>query len=155
LRLGGAGGEEVPVDHLEQPRPERRCGFLGELGAAIKRGCAMPLVSAPPAGRAERLGLMPAGKGAIPADAMPSRIVNGGHRHQTGAELAGSWYGRPVIVCDLDLATDYGARGDALPGTVPGRFHIADQGGEPALPEARPYDRVDGLSETAGQRPQG
>jgi hypothetical protein len=48
-----------------------------------------------------------------------------GHRHRIGAELAGSWNGRPAVVLDLDLATDYGSRGEDAGGVVRGRFHVA------------------------------
>jgi hypothetical protein len=120
--------ERLPVDDAAQQRPARRRGFFGELAAAVKRGSTVPMSGAPPAGRAERLGLVPVPPGGGQAEALPSRIVHGGHRHKIGGELAGDWDGRPAIVCDLHLDTDYGARGDALPGTVSARFHIAALG---------------------------
>ena len=116
------------MDDAARQRPARRRGFFGEFAAAVKRGSAVPVSGAPPAGRAERLGLVPVPPGGGQAEALPSRIVHGGHRHKIGGELAGDWDGRPAIVCDLHLDTDYGSRGDALPGTVSGRFHIAALG---------------------------
>jgi hypothetical protein len=120
--------EGLPVDDAAQQRPARRRGFFGEFAAAVKRGSAMPMSGAPPAGRAARLGLVPVPPGGGQAEALPSRIVHGGRRHTIGGELAGDWDGRPAIVCDLHLDTDYGSRGDALPGIVSGRFHIAAVG---------------------------
>jgi len=116
------------VDDAAQPRPARRRGFFGEFAAAVKRGSAVPVSGAPPAGRAERLGLAPVPSGSSQAEALPSRIVHAGHRHTIGGELAGDWDGRPAVVCDVHLDTDYGSRADALPGTVSGRFHIAALG---------------------------
>ena len=82
------------MDRPGQAR-RRRPGFLGELRDAVKRGSAGPVSVPPPAGRAERLGLAAPGLAGSQAEALPSRIVHAGHRHKIGAELAGSWHGRP------------------------------------------------------------
>jgi len=104
--------------------PERRRGFFGEMRDAVKRGSGGPVNAPAPAGRAERLGLAPPGTAGSRAEALPSRIVHAGHRHKIVSELAGSWQGRPALVFDLDLATDYGGRGEDTGGTVTGRFHV-------------------------------
>ncbi|HMD91180.1 MAG TPA: hypothetical protein VKG80_00910 [Trebonia sp.] len=88
----------------------------------------MPLRGDPPAGRAGRLGLAPPPAGSSRAEQLPSPIVHGGSRHAIGGELAGNWRGRPAIVFDLDLATDYGSRGDGDGGVVHKRFHVAALG---------------------------
>lgn len=116
----------------EQDRPGRRRGLLGELGAAVRRGSGMPLRDGPPSGRSERLGLAP--PGGSQAETLPSRLVHAGTRRQIGAELAGTWHGRPALVFDLELATDYSARGGADPGLVRGRFHVAVVGVRRSLP---------------------
>ena len=113
------------MDDRGQAVPGRRHGFLGEIGDAVRRGRVGPVISAPLAGRAERLGLAPPGLAASQAEAFSSPIVHAGHRHAIGAELAGSWQGRPAVVFDLQLATDYGGRGDDAGGVVTGRFHVA------------------------------
>jgi hypothetical protein len=103
----------------------RRRGFLGELRDAAKRGSAGPVNAPASAGRAERLGLAPPGTAGSQAEALPSRIVHAGHRHKIVSELTGHWQGRPAVVFDLDLATDYGGRGEDTDGVVKGRFHVA------------------------------
>ena len=113
------------MDHSGQARPGRQRGFFGEMRAAVKRGSAGSLSMAPPAGRAERLGLAAPGRAGSQAEALPSRIVHAGHRHGIGSELAGRWRGRPAVVFDLHLATDYGGRGEDVGGVVTGRFHVA------------------------------
>jgi len=113
------------VDQEGQASPGRRRGFLGEMRDAVRRGSAGPVTAAPPAGRAVRLGLAPPGPAASQAEALPSPIVHAGHRHAIGSELAGSWHGRPAVVFDLELATDYGSRGEDAGGVVTGRFHVA------------------------------
>ena len=113
---------------MDRPGPARRGrqpGFFGELRDAVKRGSAGPVSVPPPAGRAERLGLAAPGLAGSQAEALPSRIVHAGHRHKIGAELAGSWHGRPAVVFDLHLATDYGGRGEDAGGVETGRFHVA------------------------------
>ncbi len=112
------------MDHFEQA-PGRPRGFLGEMRAAVKRGSAGPVNMAPPAGRAERLGLVAPGPAGSQAEVLPSRIVHAGHRHSIGSELAGHWHGRPAVIFDLQLATDYGSRGEDPGGVVTGRFHVA------------------------------
>ena len=111
------------MDHSGQPQPGRH-GFFGEMRAAVQRGSAGSLSVAPPAGRAERLGLAAPGQAGSQAEALPSRIVHAGHRHGIGSELAGCWHGRAVVF-DLHLATDYGGRGEDVGGAVTGRFHVA------------------------------
>ena len=95
---------------MDRSGPGRRRGFLGEMRDAVKRGSAGPLNAPAPAGRAERLGMTPPRTGASQAEALPSRIVHAGHRHKILSELAGNWQGRPAVVFDLHLATDYGGR---------------------------------------------
>ena len=51
--------------------------------------------------------------------------MHAGHRHAIGGELAGRWQSRPAVVFDLQLATDYGGRGEDAGGVVTGRFHVA------------------------------
>jgi hypothetical protein len=104
--------------------PGRRRGFLGEMRDAVKRGSAGPANVPAPAGRAERLGLAPPGTAASQAEALPSRIVHAGHRHKIISELTGNWQGRPAVVFDLNLATDYGGQGEDGGGVVTGRFHV-------------------------------
>jgi hypothetical protein len=118
------------MDDRGQDRTGQRRGFLGEMRDAVSRGSAGPVTSAPPAGRAERLGLAPPGPAAragehSQAEALASPIVHAGHRHTIGAELAGNWHGRPAVVFDLKLATDYGGRAEGSGGVVTGRFHVA------------------------------
>jgi hypothetical protein len=113
--------------------PGRRRGFLGEMGDAVRRGSGGPVNAPAPAGRAERLGLAPPGTAGSQAEALPSRIVHAGHRHKILSELAGSWQGRPAVVFDMDLATDYGGRGEDAGGVVAGRFHV----GAIAVPVSR------------------
>jgi hypothetical protein len=120
------------MDHSGQAQPGRQRGFFGEMRAAVKRGSAGSPGKAPPAGRAERLGLAaPTGS---QAEALPSRIVHAGHRHGIGSELAGHWHGQPAVVFDLHLATDYGSRGEDAGGVVTGRFHVA------AIAVRQPFD---------------
>ena len=104
--------------------PGRRRGFFGEMRDAVKRGSGGPVNAPAPTGRAERLGLAPPGTAGSQAEALPSQIVHAGHRHKIGSELAGNWQGRPAVVFDLDLATDYGGRGEDTGGVVKGRFHV-------------------------------
>jgi hypothetical protein len=113
---------------MDQPGPGRRRGFFAEMRDAVKRGSAGPVDVAPPPGRAERLGLSPPGPGGSQAEALPSRIVHAGHRHRIGSELAGTWHGRPAVVFDLHLATDYGGRGEDPGGVETGRFHVVAVG---------------------------
>ena len=113
------------MDNSGRAGQRRQRGFFGEMRAAVKRGSAGPMDTAPPAGRAERLGLTAPGPAGSQAETLPSRIVHAGHRHRIGSELAGSWRGRPTVVFDLHLATDYGGRGEDVGGVVTGRFHVA------------------------------
>ena len=113
------------MDDRGQALPGRRRGFLGEMRDAVRRGSAGPVTAAAPPGRAERLGLAPPGPGASQAEALPSPVVHAGHRHAIGSELAGTWRGRPAVVFDLQLVTDYGGRGEDPGGVVTGRFHVA------------------------------
>jgi hypothetical protein len=113
------------TDHSGPERPGRQRGFLGEMRDAVRRGSAGPAQASAPAGRAERLGLAPPEPAGSQAETLPSRIVHAGHRHRIGSELSGSWHGRPAVVFDLDLATDYGGRGEDTDGAVKGRFHVA------------------------------
>ena len=110
---------------MDRSGPGRRRGFLGEMRDAVKRGSAGPLNAPAPAGRAERLGMTPPRTGASQAEALPSRIVHAGHRHKILSDLAGNWQGRPAVVFDLHLATDYGGRGEDVGGVVASRFHVA------------------------------
>jgi hypothetical protein len=112
------------MDHSGRARPERQRGFLGEMRDAVRRGSAGPVTVGVPAGRAGRLGMAPPGTSGSQAEALPSRIVHSGHRHRIGSELAGSWQGRPAVVFDLDLATDYGGNVEGGGGVVSGRFHV-------------------------------
>jgi hypothetical protein len=94
---------------------------------AVKRGSAGPVNASAPAGRAERLGLArpgAAGTARSQAEELLSRIVHAGHRHKIVSELTGNWQDRPAVVFDLDLATDYGDRGEDTGGVVTGRFHV-------------------------------
>jgi hypothetical protein len=120
------------MDHSGQEPPGQR-GFLGELRAAVGRGSAGRVDMAPPAGRAQRLGLAAPGPAGSQAETLPSRIVHAGHRHKIGSELAGRWHGRPALVFDLHLATDYGGRGEDVGGTETGRFHVAAIAVRPAF----------------------
>jgi len=113
------------MDDRGQGLPGPRRGFLGEMRDAIRRGSAGPVTTAPPPGRAERLGLAPPGPAASQAEALPSPIVHAGHRHAIGSELAGSWQGRPAVVFDLQLSSDYGGSGEDPGGVVARRFHVA------------------------------
>ena len=98
------------MDHSGQARPGRQRGVLRRDACGSQAGSAGSLSMAPPAGRAERLGLAAPGRAGSQAEALPSRIVHAGHRHGIGSELAGRWRGRPAVVFDLHLATDYGGR---------------------------------------------
>ncbi len=164
------------MDHLGPPSPGRRRGFLGEMRDAVGRGSAGRVTTVPPAGRAERLGMTPPDAAASQAEALPSPIVHGGHRHAIGSELAGSWHGRPAVVFDLHLATDYGGRGEDAGGVVTGRFHVAaiavrgsfgwwaatrpdvrehlpPAGGAPRLPGTGRLERVLMLTDAGGRSP--
>ncbi len=110
---------------VDDSGPGRRRGFLGEMAGAVRRGAAGPVSQAAPAERARRLGLAEPGPAGSQAESLPSRIVRAGHRHRIGAELTGNWQGRPAVLFDLHLSTDYGGRGEDGGGVDTGRFHVA------------------------------